>query len=63
MEDIKDTINRLYDFLTERSKSGDRQVYGNRPIEVRQMLDEAGVSEDAFDALSEESRDNLINCL
>lgn len=26
MEDIKDTINRLYDFLTERSKSGDRQV-------------------------------------
>ena len=26
MEDIKDTINRLYDFLSERSKSGDRQV-------------------------------------
>ena len=46
------------DFL-ENGRGG----YGNRPIEVRQMLDEAGVSEDAFDALSEESRDNLINCL
>lgn len=42
---------------------GERGKYSNRPTEVRRMLDEAGISEEAFDILNEKSREELIACL
>lgn len=40
-----------------------RSSFSSRTPEVRRMINEAGITEEAFDMLSENSRDELVACL